>query len=199
MADMLATPADLASALQRDVDTASATLALEVTTAVVQVGAGGQRIVRATSTDEVLYGGPDRVLRLPQQPVISVASVSYGGVLLTQGTASGTWRLAKHGIWRDLGWAGYSWEGPVQVAVTYTHGYDPAGSDSDKQQLQLGRGFTLSLARGLFTNPDGTIREQIDDYSVAYAEASAALDASPSMRALLRKQYGPKARMVSVI
>lgn len=198
MADMLATPADLASALQRDVDTASATLALEVCTALVQIAAGNQRIVRATSTNEVVYGGPDRLLRLPQQPVVSVASVTYNGSLLTQGTASGTWRLAKYGIWRDLGWAGYSWEGPTSAVVTYTHGYDPAGSDADKQKLQLGRGFTLSLARGLFTNPDGTIREQIDDYSVAYAEASAALEANPSMQALLRKQYGPKARMVSV-
>jgi hypothetical protein len=193
MADMLATPTDLASALQRDVDTASATLALEIATALVQIAAGGQRIVLSTSTNEVVYGGPDRVLRLPQQPVVSVASVTYDGSLLTQGTASGTWRLAKYGIWRDLGWAPYSWQGPTQVTVTYTHGYAPGA-----QELQLGRGFALSLARGLFTNPDGTIREQIDDYAVAYAEASAALEASPAMKALLRKQYGPKARMVSV-
>jgi hypothetical protein len=48
VADMLATTADLTALLQRDsltVSPASATLALEVTTAVVQATADGQRIV----------------------------------------------------------------------------------------------------------------------------------------------------------
>jgi hypothetical protein len=199
MADMFATAEDLASALQREtIDTASAVLALEVTAAVIQVAAGGRRITRVVNDVEEVWGGSDRLLRLKNAPIVSIASVTYNGSTLTQGTASGTWRRAKYGVWRDLGWTEVCGE-PLPASVVYTHGYDPNGTDSDKQKLQLARGFSLSLARGLFTNPDGTIREQIDDYSVAYAEASAALDASPSMKALLRKQYGPKARMVSVI
>jgi hypothetical protein len=192
MADLLATPEDLASLLQRDVDTASATLALEVSTAVVQAAAG-QRIVRATSTERIVWGSSDRVLILPERPVVSVAAVSYGGSPLSEGTASGTWRLTNGGIWRDIGWTEIAGE-PSPVTVTWTHGY--LASD---QEIQLGRGVSLTLSRGLFTNPDGTIREQIDDYSVAYAEAQAALEAQPGMAALLRKQYGRRAGMVRIV
>ncbi|MDX6227393.1 MAG: hypothetical protein QOI76_783 [Frankiales bacterium] len=197
MADQLASASDLASLLQKDVDTASAVLALEVCTAVVQACVDGQRIVRVTNT-EVVYGGFGKVLRLKQQPVVSITSVTYNGSLLTQGTASGNWSLSPLGPWRNLGWTEYC-GGPVSSTAVYVSGYDPAGSDADKQALQLGRGAVLGLARGLFENPSGVIREQIDDYAVAYSEAQAALDASPGLKALLRKQYGPKARMVSVI
>lgn len=192
MADLLATPEDLASALQRDLDTASATLALEIATAVVQAAAG-QRIVRVADAEEVAWGGSDQVLRLTQRPIVSVTSVTYAGSLLSQGTASGTWRRSSDGLWRDLGWTECSWE-PSEVAVVYTHGYL-----STDQEIQLGRGVALSLARGLFTNPDGAVREQIDDYAVAYAEAATALDAAPGMAARLRKQYGLKAGMVRVV
>lgn len=196
MADRLASDLDLASLLQRDVDTSSAVLALEVCTAVVQAAAGNQRILRATTT-ETTYGGTDPLLRLEQRPIVSITSVTYGGVLLSPGTASGTYRRTKYGVWRDLGWTESAWE-PYETTTVYVHGYDPAGTDADKQKLQLGRGAVLSLARGLFTNPDGALREQIDDYAVAYEKASAALDASPSLKGLLRKQYGPKARMVRI-
>jgi len=196
VADQLASASDLASLLQKDVDTASAVLALEVCTAVVQAAADGQRILRVTNT-EVAYGGFGAVLRLKQQPIVSITSVTYNGTLLTQGTASGNWKPGPLGPWRNLGWTEYC-GAPPSATVVYVSGYDPAGSDPDKQALQLGRGAVLSLARGLFENPSGVVREQLDDYAVAYAEAQAALDASPALKGLLRKQYGPKARMVSV-
>jgi hypothetical protein len=193
VADQLATALDLASALQHDVDTASAVLALEACTAVIQVACGGRRIVRVVDDSEEVWGGTDRVLRLKNAPIVTVTSVTYNGSALTQGTASGTWRRAKYGIWRDLGWTEVCSE-PLPTTVVYTHGY-LAGT----QDIQLARGACWGLARGLFENPSGVvIREQIDDYSVAYAEAQAALDAKPSLKALLRKQYGPKARMVSI-
>jgi hypothetical protein len=198
MADLLASDEDLASLLQQDVDTASAILALEICTAVVQAACGGRRIVRVVDDLEEVWGGTDRVLRLKNAPIVSIGSVTYGGSLLSQGTASGTWRRAKYGLWRDLGWTECSSE-PSPVQVVYTHGYDPNGSASDVQATQLGRGVVLNLSRGLFVNPDGVAREQIDDYAVAYEKATEALDASPSLKALLRKQYGPKARMVSAV
>ncbi len=191
MADQLATPEDLAALVQADVDTASATLAIEVGTAVVQAVVG-HRILRVTDTVTV-YGGTDQLLTLPGRPVVSVASVTYAGSLLTQGTASGTWRLAPGGIWRDLGWTECSWE-PSPTEVTYTYGLL-----SGDQGIQLARGAALSLGRGLFANPTGVVREQIDDYAVAYADASAALAAQPSLIALLRKQYGRKAAMVRIV
>lgn len=191
--DQLATPSDLASAVHADVDTASATLAIECATAVVQAACGGRRIVRVVDDSEEVWGGIGSVLRLKNWPIVSIGSVTYNGSTLTAGTASGTWRRAKYGIWRDLGWIEVCNE-PLPTTVVYTHGYAPGD-----QALQLGRSAALSLGKAIFQSPDGVvIREQIDDYQVAYADASAALEASPSLTALLRKQYGPKARMVSV-
>jgi hypothetical protein len=78
--------------------------------------------------------------------------------------------------------------------VVYTHGY--LASD---QEIQLARGVTLSIARGLFENPSGATSEKIDDYAVAYAEASAAMDAASGLAARLRKQYGLRAGMVRIV
>ena len=192
MADQLATPSDLASAVQMDVDTASAILAIEVSTAVVQAACGGRRIVRVVDDTEEVWGGTDRILRLKNWPIDTIGSVSYNGSSISQGTGSGSWRRSKYGIYRDLGWIECASE-PLPTTVVYTHGYAPGTQD-----LQLGRGTVISLSKGLFISPNGVvIREQIDDYAVAYAEASASLEASPSLVKLLRKQYGPKARMVS--
>lgn len=192
MADQLNSAAKLASLVQHDVDTASAELAIEICTAVVQAAAG-QRIVRVTNDALTVWGGTARELVLPERPVVSVASVTYGGAPLAQGTASGTWRLSPSGIWREIGWTPCAGE-PSQVGVVYTHGLT-----NDDQGIQLAAGTTLTLARGLFENPSGIVREQIDDYAVAYAEAQSALDAKPSLKALLRKQYGRKAAMVRVV
>jgi hypothetical protein len=199
MADMLATTADLTALLQRDpltVDPSSATLAIEICTAVVQAAADGQRIVLVAGDSETIYGADGRTLKPKQKPIISVTSVTYDGDLLTQGTASGNWRMARGGLWRDCGWNGSSCtrEPAPATVVVYSHGYADGA-----QELQLGRGAALSLARGLFVNADGVVREQIDDYAVAYDLAAAALDAKPSLKALIRKQYGPKAAMVRVM
>jgi hypothetical protein len=139
---------------------------IEAATAVVQA-AVGQRLIQSGEITEVVYGGTGRTLVLSQRPVSSVTSVTYNGTALTEGTASGTWRLTPDGLWRDVGWTDFAWE-PWPTTVVYTPGY-PDGS----QDLQLARGFTLTLARGLFVNPSGVVREQIDDYQVAYAETAA--------------------------
>ncbi|NUS53829.1 MAG: hypothetical protein HOV66_03050 [Streptomycetaceae bacterium] len=195
MADQLASPSDLAALVQHDVDTASAMLAIEICTAVVQAAADGQRIVQVVGDTATVVGTPEQFLRLPQWPVTAVSAVTLDGVALTAGAAgsgAATYRLVGDRLYRGSGWQTYCWE-PSAVAFTYTHGY--ATGD---QRLQLGRGAVLSLGRGLFENPSGVVREQIDDYAVAYAEAQAALDASPALKAAIRKTYGPRARMVRI-
>lgn len=197
MADQLASPSDLASLLQKDVDTASATLAIEVCTAVVQAAADGQRIVQVVDDTEVvdLDGGfCGAYITLKQRPVTAVSSVLVGTTPVTDYTV----QLSRRRLWRAAGWqtvtgTSYWLTQPTTVTVVYTHGYA-----TGRQELQLGRGTVLSLARGLFENPGGVASEKIDDYAVAYEQASAALDASPALKALIRKQYGPKARMVRV-
>jgi hypothetical protein len=196
MADQLATPADLASLLQRDVDTASATLAIEVSTAVVQAAVDRQRIIQVVDDTTVIDLGPDHCglyLDLPDRPVTAVSSVTIGTTAVTDFVL----QASKNRLWRALGWRPVGltpWYSPWTVTVINTHGLA-----SGDQKLQLARGAVLSLARGLFTNPDGTVREQIDDYQVAYAEASASLDAAPALKAALRKQYGRRAAMVRVV
>lgn len=196
MADQLATPSDLASLLQQDVDTASATLAVEVCTAVVQAAADGQRILRVVGEVATVTGTAERWLRLPQWPVVSVSSVTLDGLALTAGVpGSGvaTYRLVGNRLWRGCGWQTYCGE-PSTVGFTYTYGYV-----TGDQQLQLARGAVLSLGRGLFVNPSGAASEKIDDYAVTYAAAEAALEASPALKKAIRKQYGPRARMVRIV
>jgi hypothetical protein len=207
VADQLATASDLAAALQRDVDTASATLVIEASTAVVQEAAGGQRILQVVGDTAAIRAPQGQWLELPQRPVTAVTSVTLAdGTVVTAGTTTGTYRRLQHRLWRDTGWAKYSpWayvqpfyyglcDGPGEVTVVYTHGY-AAGS----QELQLARGFVLTLARAVFTNPDGASKEQIDDYQVAYDRAAAALEASPYLQKSLRRQYGKRAGMVHVV
>jgi hypothetical protein len=184
MPDLLATDTDLAAKLQRDVDTASAILALEIGTSVVQ-NAAEQRIVRVTDDTITLWGTSDQLLRLPEHPVGAVTSVTYAGQLLPQGTESGSWRRTTSGLWRDIGWTDGIGE-PSEVIVVYTHGLLP-----DAQAIQYARGQALAVAANLFTNPDGTQRERIDDYEVAYAQAEADLESSGAARRL-RRQYRPR-------
>lgn len=195
MADQLATPADLASLLQQDVDTATATLLIEASTAVVQA-VTGQRIIQVVDDltvldldeyDDSLY------LALPERPVTAVSVVSIGATAITDYTT----QLRRNRLWRAYGWRStliaYPNQ-PSQVTVTYTHGY-AAGH----QRLQLARGATLQLSAAVYGNPGGATREQIDDYAVAYEAASARMEASPALANLLRRQYGRPAGSVRLV
>lgn len=195
MADMLASPSDLASLLQQDVDTATATLLIEAATAVVQATTG-QRLVQmlgdvvALDLDE--YDG-GHYLDLPQRPVTAVTTVLIGATAVTDYST----QLRRNRLWRADGWRStliaYPSQ-PSQVTVTYDHGYPPGD-----QRLQLARGATLSLAAAPYGNPGGVTREQIDDYAVAYEAASARMEASTSLAALLRRQYGRGAGSVRLV
>jgi len=185
MADMLATPEDLASLLQQDLDTATATLVIEAATAVVQA-ACGQRIVQVVDDESELMGTTDSWLPLPQRPVTAVASVTVDGHPVTD------WARFGSRLFRRDGWASCP-HVPSSVVVVNTHGYPPGS-----QELQLARSAVLSLAAGAYAAPAGVAREQIDDYSVQYEAASAALEASPALKASLRRQYGQRGGLVRV-
>lgn len=194
MADQLATPEQLASALQRDLDTATANVWLNAATAVVQE-ATGQRIVRVTDDAITLTGTTSSWLRLPQLPVVSVASVQLDGTAVTAGAAGSgamTYRLRGSRLWRGCGWQTYCGE-PSDVAVVYTHGL----LDTD-QRIEFARGTVIGLARTPYDNPSAVSREQIDDYSVAYQVTAAAMEASRHLRRALRRQYGHRAALTPI-
>jgi hypothetical protein len=184
MADLLATPTDLATALQEDIDTATATMLLELATARVQRAAGGQRIVDVTDTAIIDVTDPyDEYLTLPQLPVRSVSSVLLDGVAITD------WYLRQQKLWRSSGWMA-CWSPPSQVTVTYAHGL-LTGS----QYLQSARDVTLALAGAGYGDPTaGTVSaEALDDYRVEYAAADARMHVTDSMRDRLRDAYGTSA------
>jgi hypothetical protein len=194
--DQLATLDDLAAKMQcsvSELDEASALLAIEGATAVVQATAR-QRLVRVDDDAITLSGGYGPWLRLPERPVISISSAALDGTVLSLGTAEGTYRLRGARIWRSCGWQTPCY-GPSEVQIVYSHGYD-----LDDQDVQLARTITASLAAGAYEQPGGGAvqREQIDDYSVAYAAAAAQMEATPSLRSALRHKYGLKASMVAI-
>lgn len=185
MADQLCTPADLASRLQQDLDTATATLLVECATAVIQE-CTGQRIVDLTDT-AVIDIDPwtnDYYLDLPQFPVRSVSAVVLDGNTITD------WILRSQRLWRVNGWMMTTF--PSQVKVTYAHGY-LAGS----QYLQLARNAALSLATGAYVNPDAATSVKIDDYATAYESMAGRMEASPYLREALKNAYGQSAYVTS--
>lgn len=180
MADQLAAPADLGVLLGTTVDVTQATLLVECATAVVQVAAGGQRIVDLTTTaliDVDPAAGGELYLDLPQLPVRSVAAVTIDGLAVTD------WKLTGQRLWRASGWC-TGWT-PVQVAATNSHGH-PAGA----QALQLARSAVLGLCRPFVANPGGATRVTIDDYTAVYEAMATAMQASPYLAAAIRSAYG---------
>lgn len=194
MSDLLATPEDLASLLQRsDLDLATATLALEASTSIVQEAAGGQRILRVVDATYVIpVNSWSNYLRLPQRPLVSVTSVVLDGVTIAAGTAIGTYRIVGDRLYRSCGWLSTVCE-PSLATIVATTGLAPGD-----QGLQLARSSALSIAAGAYENAVGATSEKIDDYAVTYAAASAAMAAAPALRAALRRQYGRRAGLVSI-
>lgn len=144
---LLASGPDLAALLQRDIDQASAVLALRLASGTVR------RYTRQTIS---LVAGdtitripqPANTLILPQRPVVAVASVVVDGDPATD------WVLHGDALVRDGGW-------PAGATITYTHGY--AEIPDDVQTI------VLRLASLQMTNPSGLRSRSIDDYSETFA------------------------------
>lgn len=196
MADQLATPADLALALDVPADVLRMTLLIECATAVVQA-ITGQRIVEVEDDEIVLdLDGYDcgLYLPLPERPVTAVSAVSVGATAATDYRT----QLRRGRLWRAYGWRStlvrYPLSEPSTVTVTYTHGY-PTGH----QKLQLARSAVLGLSGHVYINPTGVTQERLDDYSVTYEAMMARAEASPFLVAALRKQYARPNQSVRLI
>ncbi len=185
MADQLATPQDLASLLQKDLDAATATLLVEISTAAVQATVG-QRLVQVADDSIVLLGDTGSWLVLPQRPVTAVTSVTLDGAAVTD------WVRFGARLFRRDGWAACASE-PSTVEVVCSHGYPPGA-----QELQLARGACLSIIRDWYDNPSSTTSVKIDDYAETFSAMAATLEASPYLRAALRRQYGQRGGLVRI-
>lgn len=150
MADQLASPYDLATWLQQDVDTASAVLALELATGSIQDECGW-RIVAETVTG-LLVTPVGHMVTLPTMRLTALAMTDNGQPLV-QGN---TMLWSTNGLVLRKAYNGlvdYPFTGPV--LATFTHGYPV---DSIPQTV---RGVCLLAASRVYDNPTGLRSEGI--------------------------------------
>lgn len=147
---MFASEVDLATLLQQDIDTASATLALELATGAIQDYAGW-RIVEETVTGYLCTFSGNMVV-LPTARLTALSMVDYT-ITLVQGD---TMLWNTNGLVLRKAFGGrfdYPFYGPV--VATFTHGWPAA------QLPQTLRGLCLNVASRLYDNPTGLRSEGV--------------------------------------
>jgi hypothetical protein len=182
MADLLATASDLATLLQQDVDTSSATMALELATGAIQTECGW-RILQETVTGltvlPIAAFGP---IQLPTAHLTSLAIIE-GGVVLVDGR---DYSWTEAGTATRMGWGG-ALVFPLSVAVpwrlypivvTYTHGY------ATVDVPQLIRGVCLNVAARMFDNPTGLRSETAGQAQEVKSTGDQQSFAGPTLTAL---------------
>jgi hypothetical protein len=158
---MYATPSDLASYLQQDLDTATATLVLTKASALFDARSrshfGGT--LSATYTKP---GNGQIELVMPLGPLVAVSLVQVAGVTLTAGV---DYTVIEQSLYRRSGF-GIPWRFPPDlVEVDYTYGY---ATIPDEVAAAV-----LESAAAAYSNPQAVSREQIDDYAVSYGAGAA--------------------------
>ena len=178
-----ATPADLATYLQRGTfdasEEVSAQLALDIASAVV-VERTGQTFVAVADDTVTLDTHYGEDVRLPQRPVTAVTAVTTRN----RGETTSTSRTvnADYEVRGDrLRWVGIGYW-PYEVTVTYSHGYAAIPDDV--------KGATLAVAAEIFDNPEGLSRSALDDDTAQHEWA----EDSPAERMLklVARKYGRK-------
>lgn len=203
MATALVTPEELASWLQEDIDTATATLLISQATSVVQE-VTGQALIRVTGDVAVLEGSPDQYIELPQRPVTAVSSVTFQDGNLAPVTLDATqYQPVGNRLWRGFGWQYatvlipparipywryLTYPPPSTITVTYDHGWAPGA-----WQLEPARTAVLALCAQAYANPGGSRSVAVDDYSESYSDLFAGMQMPQSTKDLLRRRYGKKA------
>jgi hypothetical protein len=166
---LYATASELASYLQKDLDTATATLVL--TAASGRFAREAETVFTATTityTDTV--DGCSTVV-LPYRPVTAVSAVRINGVTITG------WVLRNGVLYRTAGF-GYRFAFPPdQVDVDLTYGYTAVPDDV--------KGAVLEMAAQAYEVPVGAVvSESIDDYAVRYATTGGGMQLTSSAAAL---------------
>ena len=148
MSVLYATAADLASYLKQDVDTSTATLALQV--ASEKFAKAAHTRFESNSTTYSQPGVNAYEIVLPNSPVIAVSAVRIAGIAVTDYTviAGAVYRRLAFGNW---------WRFPPDlVEVDYTYGYTVITDDV--------KGAVVETAGTAYISPvPGTSSEQIDD------------------------------------
>lgn len=174
MSVMYATAEELASYLQQDVDTSSATLALQITSQMFSTRAN-TAFLPTTTTYQVEGHGWTRI-RLPFRPIISIQAVRIITAAGVTTTVTDYTRI-KQVLYRLSGWGVRCAFPPDMIEVDLTHGLAAVPDDV--------KGVVLESAGAAYSSPDITIKsESIDDYSVSSAPNSGGVMLSPSAEKL---------------
>lgn len=166
---MYATPSELASFLERDVDTSTATLALQVASALFSARACTM-FAPTTVTYQVVGLGYWQ-LYLPFSPIISISAVRVVG---QAGTITITdYSRIKSVLYRQIGFGVPGTFPPDMVEVDLIHGLATTPDEV--------KAVVLETAGAAYISPDNTtVEESIDDYSIKSAPAAGGFTLSPS-------------------
>lgn len=174
MSVMYATPADLASFLKMDVDTSTATLALQTASQMFSIRAN--TMFAPTTITYQVVGLGYRQLYLPFRPISAVTAVRI--INQFSGTTTITdYSRIKTVLYRLIGFGVPGMFPPDMVEVDLTYGYAAPGDDV--------KGAVLESAAIAYDNPDpATNSEQIDDYVVKTSPLSGGVMLSPAAEKL---------------
>lgn len=152
---MYATAAELASYLQKDLDTATATLAITVASGMFSTRAATMFAATAVTYETVATGGVQ--LRLPFRPVTAVSAVRI--VVGAVSTTVTDFSRIRSVLYRVAGFGAWGAFPPDTAEVDLTHGYAVCPDDV--------KGAVLESAGVAYEHPDAAlVAEAIDDYSV---------------------------------
>lgn len=164
------TVSELASYLKMDLDTATATLAIQTASQLFSVRAGGTMFVPTTVTYQIVGQGYWQ-LQLPYRPIISVAAVRVAGQAITDYTR------IRSVLYRLIGFGVPGQFPPDLIEVDLTHGYAAVPDDV--------KFAVLETAGGAYSSPDITVKsESIDDYSLSSAQNAGGMSLSKSAQDL---------------
>jgi hypothetical protein len=170
---MYANVGELASYLQKDVDTSSATLAIQVASQLFSTRANTM-FLPTTVTYQVIGQGYWQ-LYLPFRPIVSVSAVRIIG---TSGTLTITdYTRIKSVLYRLIGFGVPGAFPPDMVEVDLIHGYAAVPDDV--------KGAILESAGAAYSSPDITVAsESIDDYSIKSAANAGGVSLTPAASTL---------------
>lgn len=178
-----ATVAELASFLKQDVDTSTATLALQTASALFSTRA--QTWFNPVTTTYQTEALGQRQLYLPFRPVTAVSAVRIVNQLSGPLTITDYTRI-KTVLYRLIGFGVPGMFPPDMVEVDLTYGYAAATDDV--------KGVVLETAGAGYMSPDiTTAQESIDDYVVKSAPNAGGMALSPSALALANLYRGTMA------
>jgi hypothetical protein len=153
--------------------------------------AAGVPISRTTWT-MTIPGVCGEWLRLPGQPVVSVAAVAIDGNTVTD------WKLVGGHLWRECGWQ--RTHTPVNVTATVTGGLVEVPKDIVDLTCSL-VGTGIAAAEDGYESKAGKAYESIDDYRVGYeqgpGQTAGIMELPEATRVRLRARFGGGAGLVT--